>query len=641
MKKQLLAILFAFCLVFTLVACDAAQDVITGVSATGLPAPTGVRIEGGYVMWNPVEFATKYTISIDGKEYFCDENKYPASSIKDGEHIIKAKANGDGILYSTSPYSEEIKVNLVEGAVAHSGYYSQFDELTKQESFLGYGFDVINSSLFCADTVKLSSPIFKTDELMNLRLLKVDAVSHNITETKSDSISAFMDKWNASLKVNVDWGGNKIGGSVDIKGNFSGGSSSAVSKYFHTITISDQKFYIVMQGTTSQYRSMLSEGFEQDLYSNMSPAELFNKYGTHFITSAIMGGKINSHYLYSSNQETNFLNISGSVSTEVRAKVVDVNAEIKGSYKTEAASQNIYIENSLDVLGGGDFAMMNDTDIGEMYADWQESLNDRAALIGIKDSGSLWPIWELIDPAKDTRGDYDWEDVNGVTQYGSRAQQLQGYFFTYGVKNYNSLRASVGTTPIVQPESIDSILINDKDAVDGIYEITAGKVNRINFSVSPDNAIGYQKSVRLNEENEYVTIGANNSEIIVSPDITPEKSYFAITVSAGNVSKTVYVKVVKTYSVDFRINLDGVTLESTERYKNLLEGSKISEPELIGIPANKIFCGWYKDDTCTEKFIFGQDPIRSNTTLYAKWEEYKPEIKFVTNIDGYTIDPFT
>ena len=371
----------------------------------------------------------------------------------------------------------------------------------------------------------------------------------------------------------------------------------------------------------------------------MSPAELFNKYGTHFITSAIMGGKINSHYLYSSNQETNFLNISGSVSTEVRAKVVDVNAEIKGSYKIEAASQNIYIENSLDVLGGGDFAMMNDTDIGEMYADWQESLNDRAALIGIKDSGSLWPIWELIDPAKDTRGDYDWEDVNGVTQYGSRAQQLQGYFFTYGVKNYNSLRASVGTTPIVQPESIDSILINDKDAVDGIYEITAGKVNRINFSVSPDNAIGYQKSVRLNEENEYVTIGANNSEIIVSPDITPEKSYFAITVSAGNVSKTVYVKVVKTYSVDFRINLDGVTLESTERYKNLLEGSKISEPELIGIPANKIFCGWYKDDTCTEKFIFGQDPIRSNTTLYAKWEEYKPEIKFVTNIDGYTIDP--
>lgn len=637
MKKKLLAILFVFCLILSFFACDAADD-ITSTTAKGLAAPTGVRIEAGYVMWNPVEYAAKYTISIDGKEYFCDENKYSASDIRDGEHIIKVKANGDGILYSTSPYSEEFKVKLIEGSVAYEGYYSQFDELTMQESFLGYGFDVINSSQFYDKTVKLSYPIFKTNELMNLRFLKVDSARHDVYETQSDSIDTYMEKWNASLNVNVDWGGKKIGGSVDVNTKFSGGSSSAVSKYFHTITFNDQKFYIVMQGTTNEYRSIISEGFEQDLYSNMSPAELFDKYGTHFITSAVMGGKINSHYLYTSSEETDFAKISAAVSGEVRAIKVNVDAEIKGDYKNEATSNNVYINNMIDVLGGGDFAINSDTDIGKMYADWLKSLDDHPALIGIKDSGSLCPIWQLIDPAKDTRTDYEWTDLNGNSQKGSRAEQLQAYFMKYGVENYNILAQNSETTPIVQPESIENILINGNSSVNDVYEIYAGKANRINFSIYPDKAIGYKKTVRLNDENEYVTISADNSEIIVLPNISKEKSYFSLTVSAGNVSKTIFVQVVQTYNVDFRINLEGVELEKTDKYKNLRSGTQIPEPKLIGIPADKIFCGWYKDSRFLEKYTFGNDPIEQNTTLYAKWKNYTPEIKFITNIDSYSIE---
>ncbi|MBQ8322121.1 MAG: InlB B-repeat-containing protein [Clostridia bacterium] len=638
MKKRLLAILFALCLVFTLVACDAAQDVITGNSATGLPAPTGVRIEGGYVTWNPVEYATKYTISIDGKEYFCDENKYPASSIKDGEHIIKAKANGDGIRYSTSPYSEELKVNLIEGAIASSGYYSQFDELTMQESFLGYGFDVINSSVFYDKTVKTSSPIFKTDELMNLRLLKVDSKSNYISEVQSESIDTFMEEWNAGLNVNVSWGKKKVGGSVSVSTNFSGGSETAKSKYFHVMTFNNQKFYIVMQGTTDQYRAMLSEGFEKDLYSDMSPAELFNKYGTHFITGAVMGGKINSYYLYTSEEETDFFDMSAKVSTSVRAWSAKTDVSVETGYRQEAESKRIYIKNTLEVLGGGDFAMLADTDIGAMYGDWQKSLEDHSSLIGIKDSGSLWPIWDLIDPEKDTSTDYIWVDEDGVEQKGSRAEQLQGYFMKYGIENYNILAQNAGIPEIKQPTSIDSVLVNGREAVNGEYEVFAGTENRVTFTVSPDDAIGYTKSIRLSTPNDYVTISDDNTELIIDATI-PNNTVLSVVVSAGDIKKTITVRVSKTYSVEFETNLDGVEIEDPIRYRELRYGRQISSPKLLNVPYEYVFLGWYKDPYFITEYNFGSDPITDNIILYAKWEEYKPEIKFITNIDGYTIDP--
>ena len=191
-----------------------------------------------------------------------------------------------------------LEVNLIEGSKSESGYYSEFDELTKNESFLGYGFDVIRSSVFSDKYIILSNPIFKHEDLMNQRLLKVDSKVTYIDEIESYSIEEFMQEWNVSANVNVSWGQSKIGGSVNVEAAYSGGSQDTASKYFHCITFNNQMFYIVMQGDMDSYRNMLTDGFKKDLYSNMEPSKLFELYGTHFITSAVMGGRINSYYLY-------------------------------------------------------------------------------------------------------------------------------------------------------------------------------------------------------------------------------------------------------------------------------------------------------------------------------------------------------
>ena len=98
-----------------------------------------------------------------------------------------------------------------------------------------------------------------------------------------------------------------------------------------------------MQSDIETYRDIVSEGFKADLYSDLEPAQLFDRYGTHFITSAVMGGKINSYYLYSSEEEKKYHDVSSKVSVEVRGVgSSQTNVDVSGGYRQEAAKQTKY-----------------------------------------------------------------------------------------------------------------------------------------------------------------------------------------------------------------------------------------------------------------------------------------------------------
>ena len=634
-RKVILAVLFcvmSVCGVAGFSACSK-EDIqeLAGSAQTTLSVPTGLRIESGCLAWNPVEYASQYTVSIDGREYFSQDYKYPLTDIADGEHVFKVKANGDGILYLSSAFSDEYLETIVEGAKASTGYYGQFDELTKEESFLGYGFDVINSAVFSDKYVKTSFPIFDTDELMNLRLLKVDSKQSQMMEIKSSSMDSFMQQWNAAANVNVGWNTGWVGGSVDVDVKYSGGVENAKSKYFHCISFYNQKFYIVMQGDINTYKSILSEGFLNDLYSSdMTAAQLFDRYGTHFITSAVMGGKINSYYLYSSEQEKSYHDISGKVSVEVTAYAANVNVDISGGYRNEARSENIDIKNTLEVIGGGDFGMRSDADIAANYAAWEKSLDDHASLMGIKDTGSLVPLWELVDASLDTNT-YTWTDENGVLQTGSRAQELQGYFRKYGLEAYNGLMKSSGLPEIEVPESIDSIMVNNQESVNGEYEVFAGTLNDISFHVNPETAVGFEKTVALGTNTAFARID-NKTGLALEVDVNcPHNTVLQLILSCGGVRETINVRVVKRYTVTFESN-GGSSVDSIFE---VTHGQQIDEPTQP-IKNGYIFKGWYLDPNFADetKYEFGRQAIVDNTTLYAKWEKFVPSVTFIHNVDG-------
>ena len=625
---RILALTLLIVSMLTIVSCGLLEGE-TPISKTKLAAPYGLRLDDGFLCWNPVEYATRYVVSIDGKEYYCSDYKYSLSAVGDGEHVFRVKATGDDILYQSSDFSAEFKTNLYEGKQAATGYYSQFDDLTKNESFLGYGFDVINSSVFSDKYVKTSFPIFNTDELMNQRLLKVDSKYVSIDETQSSSIEEFMASWNANANVNVSWGKTKIGGSVKVKAAYSGGVENAASKYFHCISFTNQKFYIVMQSDMATYRDIISDSLKADLYSDMDPATLFDRYGTHFITSAVMGGKINSYYLYTSSEEKSYHDISGKVSTEVRYLAGKTTASVGGGYKNEATAQNIDIRNTLEVIGGGDFGMTSDADLKDYYAEWEKSLDDHASLMGIKDTGSLQPIWQLIDPELDTKT-YTWDyDGDGVYESGTRAEQLQTYFFAYGVESYNDLLESAGLPELVAPTEITSVQVNGADANNnGEYEVFAGIENDITFTVLPTNAVGYNKVIALSEASDFASINDKN-QLVISPN-APHNTTLTIVLSAGNVRKQIKVRVLKSYTVEFETNCD-IVIDSLigVRY-----GKQIVEPVLEKREGYE-FIGWYTtynfiDDT---EYKFGEQAIVEDLTLYAKWQRIYPVVTFKHNVE--------
>ena len=643
MKKTVMVFLSALLLVSVAIFASCGLKVggdgtITTIQKQ-LETPNGLRIDAGNLCWNPVEFAAKYTVSIDGAEYICSDYKYPLDGIKDGEHVFKVKANGDGVQYTSSSFSSELRVELEGSAPVSRGYYGQFDELTKNESFLGYGFDVINSAVFSDKYLKTSFPLFDNEKLMQQRLVKIDSKYSTVEEIFESDMEKFLQQWNVNANVNVSWGKKKIGGSVRVEAAYSGGSETAKSKSFHSISITNQKFYIVLQSSINAYKSMLKESVANDLYSDMEPAALFDRYGTHFITSAVMGGRINSYYLYTSDEEKKFNDVSAKVSTEVRYLTGKTDVSVGAGYKDYADENHIYIKNTLDVLGGSDFGMRSDSDIGVNYLAWEKSLNDHASLIGIKDTGSLIPVWELIDSSKDTKV-YEWDyDNDGVYEQGNRAQQLQAYFNAYGIESYNSLMEAAALPTIVTPDSITNIKVNNLPAKNGLYDVYAGSLNDLSFTVLPAEALGYTKAASISGNCPYARIKNENGGIALEVDANaPAGEYIDIVLSAGAVRETIKVRILRRYTVTYHSN-GGTEIEPMQ---NVLHGTQIDEPEK---PQKKgyIFVGWYTDPDFAEDSLyqFGVESVKGNLNLYAKWMPYYPKITFVSNVTSIKLDPIS
>ena len=249
--------------------------------------------------------------------------------------------------------------------------------------------------------------------------------------------------------------------------------------------------------------------------------------------------------------------------------------------------------------------------------------------MGIKDTGSLQPIWGLIDPKLDTKT-YTWDyDGDGVYESGTRAEQLQAYFFAYGVESYNDLLESAGLPELVAPTEIGNVQVNGADADDnGEYEVFAGVENDITFTVIPTNAVGYTKVIALSEASDYASINDKN-QLVISPN-APHNTTLTVVLSAGNIRKQIKVRILKSYTVEFETNCD-VEIKPLVGVKH---GKQIVEP-VLEERAGYEFIGWYSTYDFVEgtKYNFGEQAIIEDTTLYARWQKIYPIVTFKHNID--------
>lgn len=104
----------------------------------------------------------------------------------------------------------------------------------------------------------------------------------------------------------------------------------------------------------------------------------------------------------------------------------------------------------------------------------------------------------------------------------------------------------------------------------------------------------------------------------------------ADTTNAPNVLELVATWDINKYTVQF-VSDYGSFADQTVEHGKPIETDKLTIPEVEGFT----FDGWYADDTYSTKFDFST-PIKSNTTVYAKWEKNAPVLPdtYALNVSG-------
>lgn len=329
--------------------------------------------------------------------------------------------------------------------------FGKFDEINTKNSYIGYGIDIINSSAVTSNDVKVTYPIFDNDKLVNENLLKSNG-NYSLFETiESDTMRGFTENMSNSSSntagVNIAAEGKVFGITAKASASFSNGlttkftktSNSVESQYFLEVIADNQSYWLALQSTETRYKEILSEEFKSDLYNaSVTPEELFKKYGTHLLTSVVMGGNICMYYtLYSYDSNTSledYAEISSLVKSNIEVSYgtkasigtgVETSYTDAYTYTSKASEKGIQVDSKIICAGGGNFGIIDEQTLYDNYHEWQKSLAQNPVLIGVKDSNSLYPIWKLLDMS-----------IEGAEE---RYNELYGYFQEYGTASFDKL----------------------------------------------------------------------------------------------------------------------------------------------------------------------------------------------------------
>lgn len=632
--KKLIQIMLAIVAVVTMAmfACSCSPSSITSAlnDYTGkLQAPEGIYLDEDNVLrWNSVPNAASYIVTIEEKDYerstvACDLKKILKTN---GTYEVFVKAKSDKINISDSDYSEGVTIEFT-GAKADEGdkqtetkLFGEFEDILTKEAYIGYGYNVIDSSYVNANEVKWQYPIFDTEKLKQQRLLINKERNTNDEYISGNSMESYQENFMAKLESKLKV---KKAFSASLKGKYESTSESTASALFYEYRHSTAYYRLYLQCDFQEYKNMLTDSFKRDLM-NLDIPSLFQYYGTHLITSAAMGGRFDINYTMLSDKVIDTQKLSASMDTTLKAWSVDVNVDASAEISSKATSNNCTIHTESNTIGGGSVAMNNEKAILTNYQKWLSTIEESPALIGICDINSLYPIWNLL-------GDSNEEQA--------RKKEISDYFTKYGDEAY---RETLKMFNIKEPPKINDFSVvlldeNKKPLKDNVA--MAGSTIYIKAIVDPEDA-PISKSVTIKDSELYGLKYNSGDGSIYIKDGIPHNTIIYINVDiGGGFSKDLAIKVLGSYTVRFACDggktKDGEALSAIK----VCNGDILESPEQI-YKEGYVFKGWYTDEICSEenKFKFGRQTITADTILYAKWDPFCPTISFSSIVAGSVLD---
>jgi hypothetical protein len=224
----------------------------------------------------------------------------------------------------------------------------------------------------------------------------VDVQSHN-TYNYTDAYGQSINEYQTSLATTVEVSGgyNFFSGSLSVEYNTQSltRSENAFTRIQQSITM----WSLRLQRPSEELRSLLLPSFLKYLddlpRTDAAAAELFKRYGSHFLTGIVMGGRA----VYSS--ATNKLQVNRSYSVEETAKASyksltgQLSASEQVKYKQSIESFNQYSQSEQAVLGGTQGSKAFDGKAG--FDIWAASVANAPDFVNFVSTIPMDGVWRL------------------------------------------------------------------------------------------------------------------------------------------------------------------------------------------------------------------------------------------------------
>lgn len=395
MKKKAVAIWTAILLCVTLVVPVFAACTEDNATAIELEVDTSYKIE------QPLEGAVFSTE--DDNIAGVSEDGYIVG-VNEGKTTV-TETNGT----QTRTYRVTVTDNTYDDDDKGFGNFTDVDDIT---GFVGAGYNVIASDFINGNDANITYPVFDPDKLIDSGSLRINRNNRksSTVRVEGESMESFMEDYAKKTSISVGASfGNFFSASVDVAFSTTAKNSLVSNSKFMRFHANVQEFAVSLASGESKYSDFLSDEFQKDLVDpEVTAEELFAKYGTHVIISAVYGGRLDfNYYLYSTETSTtteDINSIGGKLSANISSFGLNGSVQLDNSYKSEAASKKIEIATTTNTFGGDPAVNMSSIDaMAENYSEWLSSISATPTLIGTLNANSLYPIWKLLPDTEEGR----------------------------------------------------------------------------------------------------------------------------------------------------------------------------------------------------------------------------------------------
>ncbi len=293
-------------------------------------------------------------------------------------------------------------------------YWAYVDKESQEKDCLLRGFNVFAGNEISSDNAFTNSYIIDKDNKEYLAHLGKRTTSDMVTSFYSNK-NLFSVEKDYSRNVGMDLFGQiyTIDSGLHNQFNTSSNLKNIIDTKYELYTIEIHDHFYISDFDIVDIKNCLDSDFKRDLYAvdSFSKAEaLFKKYGTHLLTGATYGGRINiANYMATNSSQTN-LNENQSLETKIQNSIRS--ASIGYEYDFEENTDTCTSNYSFTVFGGKmvsalsiDSLFLNANsysfaeEVSRPYDMWVKSIqeDENVVIVSIPNGAKAVPIWELLD----------------------------------------------------------------------------------------------------------------------------------------------------------------------------------------------------------------------------------------------------